>query len=395
MKVVTAAIISKNGKFLIGKRANDQPLAGFWEFPGGKTEIGETDQEALARELFEEFSVRAKVGEFLTSSRHEYDGGAIQLNAYWIESWEGEFAPIVHSELAWVSPDVMGDYDMLPADVPISDRLKEGPGFSQEALYNRRLDIHRWFGGQMQGGISTPSAAPFIFLFTGESGESFGYRDGWEEGIFRYVGEGQKGEMTFKKGNNAIRKHRENGKELLLFEALGKSKPVKFLGQFECAGSGFAQGHDVDSNERRLIVFDLVPVESVLAPVEGLRAENQTIDELRNAAYEAARTPPKTGEADAKRSYKMRSEAVKDYVLARAKGVCEACFNPAPFTRKNGTPYLEPHHTKRIADSGPDHPRWVGAICPNCHREIHSGIDGKAKNDSLIDFLELIESDAS
>lgn len=43
----------------------------------------------------------------------------------------------------------------------------------------------------------------------------------------------------------------------------------------------------------------------------------------------------------------------------------------APFQRKDGTPYLEPHHIQRLADEGPDHPKWVGAVCPSCHREIH------------------------
>ena len=69
--------------------------------------------------------------------------------------------------------------------------------------------------------------------------------------------------------------------------------------------------------------------------------------------------------------------------LARAAGPCESCGKPAPFLRKNGNPYLEPHHFLRLADEGPDHPRWVGAVCPACHREIHHGVDGHAKNLAL------------
>jgi len=70
-------------------------------------------------------------------------------------------------------------------------------------------------------------------------------------------------------------------------------------------------------------------------------------------------------------------------VLARAAGVCEAGDEKAPFLKKNGTPYLEPHHTHRMADSGPDHPLSVGAICPTCHRRIDSGIDGDEWNQKL------------
>ena len=56
--------------------------------------------------------------------------------------------------------------------------------------YNRRRDIHGRFGGQYQGGISTPSDEPLIFLFAGESGQQYGYRDGWsEDGVFLYTGE--------------------------------------------------------------------------------------------------------------------------------------------------------------------------------------------------------------
>ena len=78
--------------------------------------------------------------------------------------------------------------------------------FEVGQTYNRRQDIHDEFGGQQQGGISTPTA-PFIFLFTGEMGEQYGYEDGWSDGVFLYVGEGQRGDMEFVRGNKAIRGH--------------------------------------------------------------------------------------------------------------------------------------------------------------------------------------------
>ena len=55
--------------------------------------------------------------------------------------------------------------------------------FEVGQLYNRRLDIHERFRGQRQGGISTPSEHPFIFLFTGESGAAYGYNDGWKKDV--------------------------------------------------------------------------------------------------------------------------------------------------------------------------------------------------------------------
>src|SRR2546421_12276750 len=77
--------------------------------------------------------------------------------------------------------------------------------FVQNREY-RRIDLHKQFGGQGQGGISTPRMYPLILLFTGDVGEQYGYADGWtKEGLFLYVGEGQQGDMQFVRGNAAIR----------------------------------------------------------------------------------------------------------------------------------------------------------------------------------------------
>ncbi|MGK5511732.1 HNH endonuclease [Brevibacillus formosus] len=52
--------------------------------------------------------------------------------------------------------------------------------------------------------------------------------------------------------------------------------------------------------------------------------------------------------------------------------MCEACGSEAPFKTAKGGPFLEVHHRRRLSDGGPDHPEWVAAICPNCHRRCHS-----------------------
>lgn len=82
---------------------------------------------------------------------------------------------------------------------------------------------------------------------------------------------------------------------------------------------------------------------------------------------------------------------MRRYVMARANGACEACGDPAPFSRPDGTPYLEPHHTRRLSDGGPDHPRWVSAVCPNCHREVYHGTEGEEKNRTLQTRLAELE----
>ena len=102
--------------------------------------------------------------------------------------------------------------------------------FEVGEVYNRRADIHGPYGGQWQGGISTPSRWPLIFLFTGESGEQYGYEDGWDEnGVFLYTGEGQVGKMEFVRGNRAIRDHALDDKDLHLFQSLSKGEGYREL----------------------------------------------------------------------------------------------------------------------------------------------------------------------
>jgi 5-methylcytosine-specific restriction enzyme A len=255
-----------------------------------------------------------------------------------------------------------------------------------------RKNLLETFGGQLQRGIWTPQEFPVVFLFSGESGKPYGYEDGWTDtGVFRYTGEGQEGDMTFTGGNKSIRDHRQNGKDLLLFMDRGKGHGVRFEGLFECASWEEVEGQDKHRNPRKLIVFDLVPVTTVAGgadpPELGERdgpPPHASLEVLRQAAYGAATTPKAQGKTrDAKRLWYERSAKVRDYVLARARGICEACDGNAPFCKRDGNPYLEPHHTTRLADQGPDHPVSVGAICPTCHRRIHSGLDGKTWNQRL------------
>jgi len=252
-------------------------------------------------------------------------------------------------------------------------------------LYNRRRDIHARFGGQMQGGISTPAEHPIVFAFTGSSGAKHGYADEWTaDGTFHYFGEGQEGDMKLTGGNKAIAEHAVNGKDLLLFETIGKGQ-VRYRGAFNCAGYSFEPGNDRLGKTRQAIVFNLVPLEGDNAEpvIELVLKTPTTIEELRRKALAAAGPARQTVRGEASRSYYARSEAVRAYVLARARGICESCDRTAPFTTRAGIPYLEPHHIRRLTDGGPDDPRYMGAICPNCHREIHHGSDGAAINARL------------
>ena len=117
------------------------------------------------------------------------------------------------------------------------------------------------------------------------------------------------------------------------------------------------------------------------------------IYELRKIAI--LKSSPSLPAKRRKMIYRARSSAIHKYVLARAKGRCEGCMAAAPFNDADGQPFLETHHTMRVADEGPDHPSKVAGLCPNCHKRAHFAEDAQSFNRSLIKKLRKLESAAS
>jgi 5-methylcytosine-specific restriction protein A len=261
-------------------------------------------------------------------------------------------------------------------------------GFDRGRVYNRRRDIHARFQGQQQGGIITPADHAVVIVITGEEGLQHGYSDRQrDDGAFEYFGEGQIGDMQMLRGNASIANHSALGKSLLLFRKTRAG--LQFVDEMVYETHRFEPAPDREGNMRSAIVFELWPIDTVRAETpEPVAIAN--LEDLRRRALEASQEAP--GRAPRVTSVFERSAAVRDYVLARAQGVCESCSSPAPFLRPDGVPYLEPHHIKRLTDGGPDHPRLVIALCPNCHRRVHSGADGPAFNDSLAARMTKIES---
>ena len=120
---VTAAILVRDNAVLIARRKNGCRHAGKWEFPGGKIESGESPEACLVREIREEFNITVAVLEFLCHSIYAYDFGTVQIHAYFIQWLSGELTLNDHDTCAWVSPGELTTYDLLPADVPIAERL--------------------------------------------------------------------------------------------------------------------------------------------------------------------------------------------------------------------------------------------------------------------------------
>lgn len=123
---VTAAIIVSDGKILIAQRQASDRLAGLWEFPGGKIEAGETPQESLKRELWEELEMDAVIGDPLGASIYHYEHMSIELMAYRVFWSGGPFWPAYHQACRWVNPDQLPDFAFSPADLPFVRRLVGG-----------------------------------------------------------------------------------------------------------------------------------------------------------------------------------------------------------------------------------------------------------------------------
>jgi len=123
LKEVSAAIIEKNGLILITRRAKDEKLAGFWEFPGGKREASETIEQCLVRELKEELDVEVVTNGILGESDYHYSGGAIKLIGVYARIVSGDIKMTVHDSFEWVSPKDLLSYELAPADVPLAKML--------------------------------------------------------------------------------------------------------------------------------------------------------------------------------------------------------------------------------------------------------------------------------
>lgn len=269
--------------------------------------------------------------------------------------------------------------------------------FTVGQVYDRVTEIHELFGGNHRSGIAASARYPAIFIFTGESGTKFGYRDEYTaDGTFRYVGEGQVDDMQFSKGNKAVAEHAQTGKSLYVFVSSRGGNGQKYVGEYACASFDRPRGLDRNGDERSLIVFNLCPVrreydtDAIGENIHDYSSQTLSIGEARRLALNSLLLPP-SDTATAHNTIYCRSRRIADYVLRRSGGRCEACGEKASFLKRNGEPYLEPHHIQRLSDGGLDHPSHIGAVCPTCHREIHHGLNGDLKNDRLRTYVRSLE----
>lgn len=191
--------------------------------------------------------------------------------------------------------------------------------FIPNHIYNRRTDIHAKYGGNPQSGISASARFPYIFIFSGISGHQHGYKDGWDNpNVFSYTGEGQSGDMTFTRGNFALRDHKENGKRVFLFESDGRGL-AKFIAEVEVFDADYFETHDTSGNTRVGIKF-FFKRKGAYLPIEFelLTPQLQVADPLAEYSF----TPPNETERKGLVTSRVGQGAYRKRIIHRWEYKC-------------------------------------------------------------------------
>lgn len=123
IQVVAAVLKDTQGRVLINQRPAGKPWAGYWEFPGGKIEAGETPFDALRRELEEELGLEIQSARSWMRLLHDYPERRVELDVWQVQRFSGVPVSREHQVFAWVRPDELSGWKLLPADPPIVKAL--------------------------------------------------------------------------------------------------------------------------------------------------------------------------------------------------------------------------------------------------------------------------------
>jgi 5-methylcytosine-specific restriction protein A len=206
------------------------------------------------------------------------------------------------------------------------------------------------------------------------------YHDRWIDGVLHYTGMGQKGDQSLDfMQNKTLAQSGSTDVAVHLFE-VHVDGIYTYVGIVQLAGKPYNEMQpDADGVMRTVWVFPLSVLQGEVpaVPVEALEIQSDRIakrvrrlsDEEVKSRAEKARQRPGLRPTLANRF--DRDPHVAEHAKRRAKGRCELCQTPAPFSNGNGEPYLETHHIVWLAKGGADTIENTVALCPNCHRKMH------------------------
>ncbi|MCC3174785.1 NUDIX domain protein [Streptococcus gordonii] len=115
---VVAAAIEKDGKFFCAQRPEGKSLGGFWEFPGGKLEEGESPEQALIREIKEELNSEIQIISYINEASYDYDFGTVVMKTYHAELISGNLELLEHQNSTWLAPHELSTINWAPVDRP-------------------------------------------------------------------------------------------------------------------------------------------------------------------------------------------------------------------------------------------------------------------------------------
>jgi len=207
------------------------------------------------------------------------------------------------------------------------------------------------------------------------------YSDKWFGKELHYTGMGSSGDQTLGAQNKTLHESNFNGVEVHLFEVF-ELREYTYQGIVIYSGKGYQEKQtDIDGNERKVWMFPLKLKDG--KPISVNDEIIKKLQETKQKSFRKLNFKQIKRLAESKKekpqSYRLtetksieRDEYIKLYALERANGNCQLCEKPAPFLKKDGNPYLEVHHIDYLANKGSDTIDNVAALCPNCHRKMHS-----------------------
>ena len=231
-------------------------------------------------------------------------------------------------------------------------------------------DIVRIFQCGNMGGMRRSKKTGTLVIISDDTKRL--YKDTWKNGILYYTGMGKVGDQVLEGNQNGTLYHSNtNGVKVHLFEVMKKTI-YTYRGIVTLADAPYQDDQlDNTGNMRKVWIFPVRPIHNVLDIIKDPdEKEVVRLSDLelikRSEINQGAKKPQKS-----ETTVYYRDPYIKEMVKRLAKGKCQFCGMNAPFLDMNGSPYLEEHHVKRLADGGADVIKNVVALCPNCHRKIH------------------------
>lgn len=272
-------------------------------------------------------------------------------------------------------PDVVREFIKKRRD-EVQDQLNIGEEYTND-------QIVKMFRVGNMGGMRRSNTKNALVLISFHAGIDRLYVDYWKDDILYYTGMGQNGDQDIHAAQNKTLAESDiNGVTVYLFEMFTEQR-YQYRGIVKLAGDPFQEEEkDLDGKMRKVWKFPLRLMTTNYLASEFLQEKQQK--ESKRAAeisllelYQLARNIHQVvSEVTATSKTYVRNPIIARFAKVRAHGICELCGQPAPF-EVDGEPFLESHHIQAVSEGGLDSIENVTALCPNCHRRVHSLKDSK------------------